>query len=147
MKGVRSVVLIPTTMSGSDVAVADAEVLTVTLIGFGSVNRAFARLVAASEKQLATMAQPLRIRYHAVVARHGAYEAAVGSDSLSPAVVAALADMVEKGEARLDGSTGTAPKDCTVIVNPSTQQTREILSRSVTGVCAAFLVLLDLGSC
>lgn len=129
------------TMSGSDLAVADVEVLTVTLVGFGSVNRAFARLVAASEKRLATMAQPLRIRYHAVVARHGAYEAAAGSDSLSPAVVAALADKVEKGEARLDGSTGPAPENCTVTVNPSTQQTRDIISRSATGVRVAFVCM------
>jgi hypothetical protein len=134
------------------------EILVITLIGFGNVNRAFARLVAASTKRLASQPRPLLVRYHAVVARHGYWEAtpatfcrdaaageaagdgvdgqsadASAAAMLTPAVVAALADDVEAGRARLDGTT-PVPAGCTARPSPSVQDVRDIIARIPQGV-------------
>jgi len=108
------------------------EVLTLTLVGFGSVNRALARLVHASEESLSRPPFNLKVRYHAIIARHGSWEALTTS-ALRPATVARIADEIEAGVAKLDGSTPVA-HNCRARPKPSIEEVRGIISRTPAGV-------------
>lgn len=108
------------------------ETLHVTLIGFGAVNRAFARLVAREAPALASEHR-LRIVYHAIVARHGCWESAVGAP-LSAEAVGKLADEVSRGAARLDGATGAPPNGATATPKPSSAAICAIIDRMPLGL-------------
>ncbi|KOO53505.1 homoserine dehydrogenase [Chrysochromulina tobinii] len=102
----------------------------ITLIGFGSVNRALARLIAQEAARL-EQEHKLRVVYHAVVARHGAWDAS--ESPLSAAAVATLADAVAAGCARLDGSTHV-PAGVKAVSEPTQAAIRAIIGRMP--VCA-----------
>jgi homoserine dehydrogenase len=102
----------------------------VTLIGFGSVNRALVRLIAQEAARL-EQEHKLRVVYHAVVARHGAWDAS--ESPLSAAAVATLADAVAAGCARLDGSTHV-PAGVKAVSEPTQAAIRAIIGRMP--VCA-----------
>lgn len=104
------------------------ETLTITLIGFGSVNRTFAKLIAREASWLAAKHR-LRVVYHAILARHGAWEA-IHTTPLSCEAVSRLAEDIDRGHARLDGSRGDPPlMGVTVHKTPSTETVRAIISR------------------
>ena len=96
------------------------ETLTLTLVGFGAVNRALARLIARDEASLAE--KGLVVEYHAVIARHGCWEA-TGAQGMSAADIGALADAVAAGSSRLDGTTAP-PADVAAKTTPSIEDIR-----------------------
>lgn len=113
--------------------------LRITLIGFGAVNRAFARLLAREEQRLLDE-QNLQVRYHAIIARHGSWEAAV-KEGLSASQVGSLADAVASSELRLDGSNDSIPPhilehpaDVIATRTPSEEEIRKIICRTSHGL-------------
>ena len=70
------------------------QVLHLTLVGFGAVNRALARLIAKDAPRLAKE-HNMVVMYSAIIARHGAWEAVDSESELSAVEVAALADQVQ----------------------------------------------------
>ena len=115
------------------------ETLNICLVGFGSVNRAFVRLVAREAEWL-RQHHSLDVRFSAIVARHGAWEPRSG-DYLPPvAVLARLADMVAAGKARLDAeSLASAASalgiDATMVLAtsaPPTAAVLELIARRLT---------------
>jgi len=110
--------------------VAMAEELSLVLVGFGSVNRAFCRLLAR-DAQCLEQGLGLHIRIRAIVARHGAWEA---DTTFPPEVAAKLADSVASGLARLDDSSSVPIEGITVFVTPTAETIQQIIRRTpVTG--------------
>lgn len=103
------------------------EVLQLTLIGFGAVNKALARLIHANAEMLRAK-HNLVVVYRAIVARHGAWEAQPGYE-LDAASVAALADAVASGAAKLDGST-SPPQGVAATSKPTVSDIRGMISRT-----------------
>jgi homoserine dehydrogenase len=103
------------------------EPVTLTLIGFGSVNRTLAKMVARESETLASD-YGIVVNYHAVVARHGSWEATDESTPLSAEVVGRLAEAVGGGKERLD--TTPPPKGVVVTAKPSVDATRSIIARA-----------------
>ena len=115
--------------------------IILTLIGFGSVNRALAKLIASKADFLKRRGYV--VKYRAIVARHGSWEAQPGCE-LDASIAAALVD----SKARLDGST-PPPPGVTEIMTPSVQAIRDIISRTpldaITGLIEAIDVSYDDG--
>ena len=105
----------------------EPETLYLTLIGFGAVNKALARLIH-SDADFLLKKHNLRVVYRAVVARHGAWEAEPGCE-LTAADVASFADQVASGAAKLDGST-PPPDGVNATPKPSVEAIRAIISRT-----------------
>ena len=104
--------------------------LSLTLVGFGAVNRALARLIAR-EYEWFLEEKGLHVCYHAIVARHGSWEAE--SEPLSAAKVGALADAVAAQEVRLDGTT-PPPEGVCAHALPSTEDVLAIIGRTPPGL-------------
>lgn len=112
-----------------DVEMPLRETLYLTLVGFGAVNRALARLIAQEAPRLAEE-HGLRVCYHAIIARHGCW---VDPHSvLTPATVSTLADAVAEGRARLDGSTDP-PAGIVAGKKPSMSDVRAIIAHAPVG--------------
>lgn len=120
-----------------------SEPLTLVLVGFGSVNRALARLVAAEATRLESESG-LIVRYHAIIARHGSWEAASGAP-FDTSLIASLADAVANHSGSVDGTgAGPAPpKGTTVVRAPSTQEIRDIIARLPTSGLRCVLEAID----
>jgi homoserine dehydrogenase len=100
------------------------QTLYLTLIGFGAVHKALARLIFKDRERL-LREHNLEVVYRAVIARHGAWEAAPGSE-MSSELVAELAN----GRTRLCDPGPAGVSHCAA---PSVQTILEILSRTASG--------------
>ena len=97
--------------------------LVLTLCGFGAVNKALARLIHLEAETLRTQ-HGLVVVYHAIIARHGAWEAQPGHE-LDTATVAALAD----AGTRLDGRE-PPPMAVRASATPSVADIRAMIARA-----------------
>ena len=119
---------------------SELEAVSVILVGFGAVNRALARLIAQETERLA-QEHRCCVRYHAVIARHGCWEAT--QSPLLPSSVSAMADEVAQGSARLDGIKTPAPDGVVATATPSVEAIRGIISRIPTGGPACVIEAID----
>ena len=118
---------------------AELQDVTLVLVGFGSVNRAFARLVAREAHWLASEHR-LRAVFGAVIARHGAWVA--DRAPMSAAAVGSLADAVAGGSARLDGST-PPPEGVDALATPSVAAIRDVIAQAASGGLGCIVEAID----
>ena len=100
------------------------QTLHLVLIGFGAVHKALVRLIAREERRLLEE-HNLVVKYRAIVARHGAWEAAPAC-SLSAETVASLADLVKP-------LCGRGPAGVRAHSSPDEATVRGIIARACKG--------------